>query len=44
MCSLLGQQWTRVDPEQLPSEAFGPVDYDVRDKYVYELMRQDLSH
>ncbi|EDW17348.1 F-box/LRR-repeat protein 21 isoform X1 [Drosophila mojavensis] len=43
MCTLLGQQWTRVEPEQLPSEAFGPVDYDIRDKYVYELMRQDLS-
>ncbi|XP_064543605.1 uncharacterized protein LOC135432065 [Drosophila montana] len=44
MCSLLGQQWRPVEPEQLPSEGYGPVDYDVRDKYVFELMRKDLSH
>ncbi|XP_032594351.1 uncharacterized protein LOC6557209 isoform X2 [Drosophila grimshawi] len=30
MCTLLGQHWSLIEPEQLPSEGYGPVDYDQR--------------
>ncbi|KAH8234667.1 hypothetical protein KR032_001533 [Drosophila birchii] len=40
--TLLGQQWSPIGPEGLPpSLAF---DHEVRDQFVYEMLRQDLSH
>ncbi|KAH8395223.1 hypothetical protein KR222_002789, partial [Zaprionus bogoriensis] len=45
MYNLLGQQWILLEEEQLPPAlSYGPVDYDVRNEYVYELLRRDLSH
>ncbi|KAH8304040.1 hypothetical protein KR018_008154 [Drosophila ironensis] len=38
--SLLGQQWSHMSPDKLPpSLAF---DYEVRDQFVYEMLRHDL--
>lgn len=43
MHKLLGAQWALLDGDKLPPAlCCGPVDYDVRNKYVYELMRNDL--
>lgn len=43
MHKLLGAQWALLDGDKLPAAlCYGPVDYDVRNKYVYELMRNDL--
>ncbi|EDW37803.1 GL15079 [Drosophila persimilis] len=44
ICSLLGQQWAPIRIDKLPpSLSYGPVDYEVRDQFVYEMLRQDLG-
>jgi len=45
MCKTLGQRWTLPKHDQLPAAlGYGPVDYNERNEFVYELLRQDLSH
>ncbi|KAH8302639.1 hypothetical protein KR044_009163 [Drosophila immigrans] len=44
MCKLLGQRWTLLKYDQLPAALdYGPVDYDERNEFVYELLRRDLQ-
>ncbi|XP_068148367.1 F-box only protein 33 [Drosophila tropicalis] len=45
ICTLLDQQWAPISTDKLPpSLDYGPVDYEVCDQFVYELLRQDLRN
>ncbi|KAH8378965.1 hypothetical protein KR009_002328 [Drosophila setifemur] len=39
--TLLGQEWSHISPDKLPPSL--DFDYEVRDQFVYEMLRQDLS-
>ncbi|XP_039487857.1 F-box only protein 33 [Drosophila santomea] len=39
--TLLGQQWSPISPDKMPPSL--AYDYELRDQFVYEMLRQDLS-